>query len=104
MTHDPAMLHIVNKSPLERPALDTCLRIAQPGSLLLIEDGVYAAARGSSTAKRIHDALERFKVYVLLPDAEARAIADRLVEGVTPIGYDGLVDLVASHRTCQSWL
>lgn len=104
MSHEPTMLHIVNKSPLERPALDTCLRIARGGSLLLIEDGVYAAARGAGAAERLRLALERFKVYVLLPDAEARAIADRLVEGVTPIGYDGFVDLVASHRSCQSWL
>jgi tRNA 2-thiouridine synthesizing protein B len=98
------MLHIVNKSPLERSSLESCLRIAQPGSLLLIEDGVYAAARGSDGARRLREAMDRFKVYVLLPDAEARAIADRLLDGVTPIGYDGFVDLVAEHRSCQSWL
>ena len=35
------MLHIVNKSPLDRPSLDTCLATAQPGgAILLIEDGV----------------------------------------------------------------
>jgi tRNA 2-thiouridine synthesizing protein B len=98
------MLHIVNKSPLERPSLDACLRIAAPGSLLLIEDAVYAAARDTAGAARIKAAMDRFKIYVLLPDAEARAIADRLVDGVTGIGYDGFVDLVANHRNCQSWL
>ncbi len=98
------MLHILNKSPLERPSLDACLRIAAPGSLLLIEDAVYAAARGTAGAERIQAAMDRFKVYVLLPDAEARAIADRLVEGVAAVGYDGFVDLVANHRNCQSWL
>jgi tRNA 2-thiouridine synthesizing protein B len=98
------MLHIVNKSPRERPSLDACLRIAEPGSLLLIEDGVYAAARGSESAARVQAALDRFKIYVLLPDAEARAIADRLIDGVTAVGYDGFVDLVAGHRNCQSWL
>jgi tRNA 2-thiouridine synthesizing protein B len=98
------MLHIVNKSPRERPSLDACLRIAEPGSLLLIEDGVYAAARGSESAARVQAALDRFKVYVLLPDAEARAIADRLIDGVTAVGYDGFVDLVAEHPNCQSWL
>ena len=98
------MLHIVNKSPRERPSLDACRRIAEPGSLLLIEDGVYAAARGSESAARVQAALDRFKVYVLLPDAEARAIADRLIDGVTAVGYDGFVDLVAGHRNCQSWL
>ena len=98
------MLHIVNKSPRERPSLDACLRIAEPGSLLLSEDAVYAAARGSESAARVQAALDRFKVYVLLPDAEARAIADRLIDGVTAVGYDGFVDLVAGHRNCQSWL
>lgn len=29
------MLHIVNKSPLDRPSLDTCLATAQPGGALL---------------------------------------------------------------------
>jgi tRNA 2-thiouridine synthesizing protein B len=98
------MLHILNKSPLERPSLDACLRIAEPGSILLIEDAVYAAARGTEVAARLDAAKDRFKVYVLLPDAEARAVADRLIEGVTPVGYDGFVDLVANHRNCQSWL
>ena len=32
------MLHIVNKSPLERSSLETCLRTARSGTLLLIED------------------------------------------------------------------
>ena len=98
------MLNIVNKSPLDRNALDACLRIAAPGALLLIEDGVYAAIRGTSVEARISAALARFRVYALLPDLEARAIADRVIDGVTTIGYDGFVDLVAEHDACQSWL
>ncbi|MBK6394383.1 MAG: sulfurtransferase complex subunit TusB [Betaproteobacteria bacterium] len=98
------MLHIVNKSPLERPALDACLRIAEPGAILLIEDAVYAAARGGKAAARLAEATKRHKVYVLLPDAEARAVADRLIEGVTTVDYGGFVDLVAEHENCQSWL
>jgi tRNA 2-thiouridine synthesizing protein B len=98
------MLHIVNKSPLERPALDACLRIAEPGAILLIEDAVYAAARGGKAAARLAEATKRHKVYVQLPDAEARAVADRLIEGVTTVDYGGFVDLVAEHENCQSWL
>ena len=98
------MLHIVHKSPLERPALDACLRIAEPGAILLIEDAVYAAARGGKAAARLAEATKRHKVYVLLPDAEARAVADRLIEGVTTVDYGGFVDLVAEHENCQSWL
>jgi tRNA 2-thiouridine synthesizing protein B len=99
------MLNIVNKSPLERNAFDTCLRIAAPGgALLLIEDGVYAAVRGSAAEARLTEALGRFRVYALLPDLEARAIADRVVDGVSTIDYGGFVDLVAEHDACQSWL
>jgi tRNA 2-thiouridine synthesizing protein B len=98
------MLNIVNKSPLDRNALDACLRIATPGALLLIEDGVYAAVRGTAVEARVTAALQRFRVYALLPDLEARAVADRVIAGVTTIDYGGFVDLVAEHNACQSWL
>ena len=48
--------------------------------------------------------MSRLKVYALLPDLEARAVADRVIAGVTPVDYGGFVDLVATHRNCQSWL
>ena len=99
------MLHIINKSPLERNSLETCLRIAAPGgALLLIEDAVYAATRGTAVEGTVTAALARFRIYALLPDLEARAIADRVIDGVTTVGYDGFVDLVAEHSSCQSWL
>ena len=98
------MLNIVNKSPGERSALDACLRIAAPGAILLIEDGVYAAVKGTAAAAKIASALGRFKVYALLPDLEARAVADRVIDGVATVDYGGFVDLVAEHNACQSWL
>jgi tRNA 2-thiouridine synthesizing protein B len=99
------MLHIVNKSPLERHSLESCLRIAAPGgAVLLIEDAVYAATRGTAVEAKLREALSRFPVYALLPDLEARAVADRVIEGVTTVDYGGFVDLVAQHDSCQSWL
>jgi tRNA 2-thiouridine synthesizing protein B len=99
------MLHILNKSPTERHALESCLRIAPAGgALLLIEDAVYAAVRGTAAEPRIREALGRFEVYALLPDLEARAVADRMIEGVRTVDYGGFVDLVAAHKSCQSWL
>ncbi len=98
------MLNIVNKSPQDRNGLDACLRIAAPGALLLIEDGVYAAVAGTAVEARIRTALEKFRIYALLPDLEARAVADRVIEGVVTIDYGGFVDLVAEHSACQSWL
>ncbi len=98
------MLNIINKSPLERNSLDTCLATAQGGAILLIEDAVYAATTGNAAAAKLRDALAKFKIYVLGPDLEARGMADRLVEGVTTVDFGGFVDLVAEHKTCQSWL
>jgi tRNA 2-thiouridine synthesizing protein B len=98
------MLHIINKSPLERNSLDACLRIAESGTILLIEDAVYAATRGTAVEARVKDALGRFKIFALLPDLEARAVADRVIDGVTTVDYGGFVDLVAQEPNCQSWL
>ena len=98
------MLHIVNKSPYERNTLDAVLRIAQSGSLLLIEDGVYAATTGNSAAGKLTQAMGQLKVYALKADLEARGMADRVLEGVNLVDYGGFVDLVTEHSTCQSWL
>jgi tRNA 2-thiouridine synthesizing protein B len=99
------MLHIVNKSHRQTTALASCLRLAQPGqALLLTEDAVYAATRGGASSAGLAAALAQLKVYVLRPDAEARGMAGQLVDGVTAVGYDGFVDLVAEHSTNQSWL
>ena len=98
------MLHIVNKSPLDRPTLGSVARIAQSGAVLLIEDGVYAATRGNSAESDVRQLMSRLKVYVLLPDLEARGMADRLIEGITGVDYGGFVDLVAEQPNCQSWL
>ncbi len=99
------MLHIVNRSHAQTTSLQSCLRLAQDGSaVLLIEDAVYAATAAAAQASGIAAALARHKVYVLQPDAAARAVAARLIEGVTAIDYAGFVDLVAEHPNNQSWL
>jgi tRNA 2-thiouridine synthesizing protein B len=99
------MLHIVNKSPLERNALDSCLAVAQPGAaLLLIEDGVYAATRGNAAEGKLRAASERMEIYVLAPDLEARGMGQSLAEGIKTTDYAGFVELVAQHKNCQSWL
>jgi tRNA 2-thiouridine synthesizing protein B len=98
------MLHIINKSPLERNALESCLRVMNGGAILLIEDAVYAATRGHASAARLAEATSQFKVYALQPDLEARGVMDRLIENVTAVDYGGFVDLVAEHPNCHSWL
>ncbi len=98
------MLHIVNKSSLTSSTLDSCLNTATGGDLLLIEDAVYAATRGNASAEKLNAAMGKFKVHVLMPDLEARGMADRLADGITPVDYAGFVELTASNKTCQSWL
>ncbi len=97
------MLHIINKSPFTNAAFDSCLRVAQGGDILLIEDGVYAATAGAAEAQ-VREALKRFKIHVLQPDLEARGVADRVIDGVAKVDYSGFVDLVAQNKNCQSWL
>lgn len=99
-------LHIVNKSPAERNALDSCLRMAKPGhSILLIEDGVYAALAKSVYAEKISSRMEDFNFYVLGPDVDARGLGDTpLIEGVEVVDYEGFVDLVVELDVSQSWL
>jgi tRNA 2-thiouridine synthesizing protein B len=98
------MLHIINKSPLENNSLDSCLRVAKGGEILLMEDAVYAATKGNSFESKLVEATKRFKIYVLQADLEARGMSDRIVPGVTPVDYGGFVDLTVNNKNCQSWL
>ena len=101
-----AMLHLINKSPFERTALDSCLRLAKSGSsILLIEDGVYAALGKAAHAGKIAGRMEDFSFYVLGPDVAARGLNDAaLIEGIAVVDYAGFVDLVVEHHVTQSWL
>jgi len=99
------MLHTVNKSPFEHKALEACLKFARQGSaVLLIEDGVYAAAKDTAVSKQVQDALQRVSIYALKPDIEARGMQNRVMGGIRLVDYEGFVDLVAEHNAVQSWL
>jgi len=98
------MLNIINKSPLDRNALQSCIDAATGGAILLIEDGVYAATRGSAFEAKLKAAQGTYKLFALGPDIDARGFGDRVMDGVTVVDYAGFVDLVTEHKTCQSWL
>ncbi len=101
-----SVLHIVNKSPFDRNSLDTCLRLARPGSaILLIEDGIYAVQEKSSAAARVQQALENHPVYALQPDLQARGVSEEsMLDGITLVDYDGFVKLTTEFDKLQSWL
>lgn len=99
------MLHIINKSPFHTTTLDSCLQTALPGSaILLIEDGVYAATRGSAAEERMSAACSRFKVYALQPDMDARGVTAKALDSVSLIDYGGFVDLAVQFPTSHTWL
>jgi tRNA 2-thiouridine synthesizing protein B len=99
------MLHTVNKSPFDHSAFQACLKFAGRGSaVLLIEDGVYAAARDTAVSKQVQDALKDVSIYALSADVEARGMQNRVMDGVRLVDYGGFVDLVVEHDAVQSWL
>jgi tRNA 2-thiouridine synthesizing protein B len=99
-------LHTVNKSPFDRSALATCLRLAKSGSsVLLIEDGVYAALAGTAKSGMIEDRKGDLKFYVLGADLDARGLSEKpMIDGVETVDYGGFVDLVCEHDSVHSWL
>ncbi len=103
---DWRMLHTVNKSPFERNAVSSCLRLARKGSaVLLIEDGVYAAVAGTAVSEQVSERIAELSFYVLGPDIAARGLGGApLIEGVRVVDYEGFVDLVAAHDATQAWL
>ena len=99
-----ALLHTVNKSPFESNTFDACLGLAKSGStVLLIEDGVYAATSGNAAADKISNA-DGISFCVLGPDLQARGLENKLADGIKVVDYEGFVNLVAEHDSVQSWL
>ena len=100
-----AALHLVSRSPFREDALDSCLRIARPGSaLLLYEDGVYGGVRGTGVEERLALAASELRVFVLEPDLAARGLHDAvLVKGLERVDYGGFVDLAVEYDRVTSW-
>jgi tRNA 2-thiouridine synthesizing protein B len=99
-------LHTVNKSPFEKNSLEACLKFTgSDANLLLIEDGIYAALKGTRFEQRVKSALDSVKVFVLGPDLKARGFSEeRVIEGISVVDYAGFVDLAAENAKVQAWL
>jgi tRNA 2-thiouridine synthesizing protein B len=86
-----AALHLVNKAS----ALQACLRVADSeDAILLLEDGVYAAASGVAIERTLH-ALE--------VDVAARGLQARLTGDVQLISDATFVALVERHQPIVTW-
>jgi tRNA 2-thiouridine synthesizing protein B len=101
-----SILHTVNKSPFEKISLDSCVSHVREGSaVLLYEDGVYAALKGTGAAEKLAAIMGNAKVYMLGPDIKARGLsADKLLEGVEVVDYAGFVDLAAEYDKVLAWV
>ena len=106
MSSNTRMLHLINKSPFEKSALSSCLRLAESGSgILLLEDAVFAAMQGTKFTEEVAGCSEKFQFYVLGPDLAARGMSDKpIIDGLKIVDYEGFVDLVAEHDAVHSWL
>ena len=101
-----ATLHTVNKSPFETQALLSCLGHAKAGdTILMIEDGVYGATKGTGLSDALVALGSTVTLAVLAPDMKARGIDEgRLMDGVKTVDYAGFVELVATTDRTQNWL
>ena len=100
------MLHTVNKSPFEKNSLETCLRLAEDNSsILLIEDGVYGALKNTSFESSIISSQKVSKFYVLGPDLKERGLdKSSLISNIEIIDYKEFVKLTVENNKIQNWL
>ena len=100
------MLHTVNKSPFEKNSLETCLRLAEDNSsILLIEDGVYGALKNTTIETSIINAQKTNKFFVLGPDLKARGLdKTSLISNIEIIDYKEFVKLTVENDKIQNWL
>ena len=100
------MLHTVNKSPFEKNSLETCLRLSDKDStVLLIEDGVYGALKGTKFEATVKESLNTIKMYVLGPDLMARGLdKNSLINNIEIIDYQEFVKLAVENERVQNWL
>jgi tRNA 2-thiouridine synthesizing protein B len=100
------MLHTVNKSPFEKNSLETCLRLAEDNSsILLIEDGVYGALKNTSFESTIISMQKASKFYALGPDLKARGLdKSSLISNIEIIDYKEFVKLTVENDKIQNWL
>lgn len=98
-----SVLHTVNQSPHAGNALRDCLRLALPGScVLLIEDGVYAAVQGGELAPMLDALPEGLELCALESDLQARGLR-QLHPRVRPVDDASFVALAVQHHSSMAW-
>jgi len=100
-----SILHTVNKSPFEHKTLELCLQIINSHhSLLLIEDGVYAALIDNPYSEQLEQLqTQGLSIYALRDDLNSRGLDINLIKGIAAISMDDFVALCSNHTKTQSW-
>ncbi|QHC96503.1 MULTISPECIES: sulfurtransferase complex subunit TusB [unclassified Pseudomonas] len=94
-------LHVLSHSPFGDDRLTSCLRlIGSTDALLLSGDAVYALQAGTAPFSALQS--RQIKLFVLVEDAQARAIA--VPDWVEAIDYPAFVELSIHHDKVNSWL
>jgi tRNA 2-thiouridine synthesizing protein B len=92
------ILHTVNQ---RGSALLSCLKLALPGSaILLLEDGVYALQESEFFSE---ETMQKHKFYVLEEDLKARGMSGKTLDGFEPVSYSKFVELSLEYSKVLSW-
>jgi tRNA 2-thiouridine synthesizing protein B len=95
------MLHLISASPVPAAVLE---RIDPGSSIVFLENAVLWILRNGRLHDRLAGKLADHHLYALSADLAMRGIeADRIVEGIEVIDYQGLVELTVAHPLIQSW-
>lgn len=94
-----ALIKILNIVRLQKE-LDTDI------SFVFMQDGVIGLTKESKKADYLLSLLDlNISFYVLLPDLKARGInPDKILNHITKIEYENLVDLLVANKRIVSWL
>lgn len=96
------VLHTVCQSPYQHSALKQCLTfISAPATLLLIEEGVYAAT--NAAAPYLQPLPAGIDVYALEADLLARGLSTQINPRIKVIADRGFVELSVTCERMQAW-
>ena len=97
-----ASLHTLNKTA-SASCFRQCLQACDSdSSLLLIEDGVYAAVDATDAYRDLCDC-SATALYALADDVEARGIGSKIGARVQLIDYNRFVELCCQHQPVITW-
>ena len=95
------ILHIVSPSPFTDTSLQRSFELAGPGdAILLIGDATLAL---SNPALCLSERSEGPALFVLEEDRQARGLSLPDSPPVTPVSYDGFVELATRFDKTLSW-